>query len=70
MQRLTPTLIYSLQEECLESVCGPQLSERNLQLSQALPSLTGAFSSLNSYLSLIIGGRHILCFTVHYCVLL
>ena len=53
----TPHL-YSLQEECLESVCGPQLSERNLQLSQALPCLSGAFSSLNSYLSLIIGGRH------------
>lgn len=59
---LLPTHTHppSLQEECLESVCGPQLTERNLQLSQALPCLTGAFTSLNSYLSLAIGGRHVL----------
>ena len=47
----------SLQEECGESVCGVQLTDVNLQISNTLPRLVSAFSTADSYLSLLARGQ-------------
>jgi protein phosphatase 1 regulatory subunit 21 len=56
LDTLTPYLQLSLQEECGESVCGAQLMDINIQLSNTLPQLVAAFSTTDSYLSLLAGG--------------
>jgi protein phosphatase 1 regulatory subunit 21 len=47
---------YSLQEECGESVCGVQLTDINMQISNTLPRLVAAFSTADNYLSLLARG--------------
>ena len=48
---------YSLQEECGESVCGVQLTDINMQISNTLPRLVAAFSTADNYLSLLARGQ-------------
>ncbi len=50
------TLLSSLEEESSESVCGPQLTEKNTRLSGALPHLVWAFSTVDNYLTVIVTG--------------
>ena len=51
------THTYSLQQECGESVCGVQLTDVNLQISNTLPLLVASFSTADSYLSLLARGQ-------------
>ena len=62
------TYCYSLQEECGESVCGVQLTEVNVQISNTFPRLVAAFSTADSYLSLLARGQNII--SVHLPLLL
>ena len=47
---------FSLHEECGESVCGPQLTQLNLQISNVFPLITGAFQSVHDYIAVMITG--------------
>ncbi len=57
MNHLFNRVHHSLEEESSESVCGPQLTERNVRLSGALPHLVWAFSAADSYITLIVKGK-------------
>eukprot|EP00731_Ephydatia_muelleri_P024275 Em0016g546a len=56
MEAVTPYMQLSLQMECKESVCGPQLTNLNMLLCNSHLQLAKMLSSVSSYLCLITKG--------------